>query len=636
MKSSKGLIVVVIGVSGVGKTTIAQALADKLHLECIDADDYHPPENISKMSQGHALNDDDRRPWLDTLNSILIRSSDKGIVLACSALKESYRQRIAKNLSDQLRWVVLHGDFNLIQKRMESRDHFMPSNLLRSQFKTWEEPEYGIKINVKNNPTEIIQTVIENLDMEQKAKIGLIGLGVMGKSLSRNIARRGIKVSVYNRHVTGSEEGVAENFVQAYDEMASSDGYDDIKQFVDSLASPKAVFLMVNAGPAVDSVIQELVPLLDEGDLIIDGGNSHYKDTERRFHDLKDKGIGYIGSGVSGGEEGALNGPSIMPGGGADAYDKVKDILTAITAVDDDGTKCCAYIGAGGAGHFVKMVHNGIEYGEMQLIAEVYGLLRHHMNYTPEQISKLFDEWGQTECGSYLLEITAVLLKKKEGERHLIDLILDKAGNKGTGGWTTVAAIELGVAIPTLTAALFARYQSAQYDQRQKASSIYSNSNSSIQIDSEQLRLAYQVARIINHHQGYDLIAAASKEYDWGINYRELSRIWTNGCIIRSKLMVQISGFDFTEPDLLLQAPLQEYVQEHKSKLQNIISESTKCGISAPCFFSSLSYLNGYTEHRSLANMIQAQRDFFGAHTYERVDAVRGEKFHTNWLEKID
>lgn len=631
MEASKGLMVIVAGVSGVGKTTIAQALAIELQLDFIDADDFHPQANVLKMRQGQALNDDDRVPWLDALNAALIKDKPNGVVLACSALKEKYRARISKGIEKQVCWVVLQGDFSLIQRRMEARQHFMPSSLLLSQFKAWEEPDYGIKINVDNDPDVIVQSVIKNLKMEQKANIGLIGLGVMGKSLSRNIARRGIRISVYNRHVAGSEEGVAETFIQDYDEMAASQGYDDLKKFVDSLATPKSIFLMVNAGAAVDAVIGELLPMLAKGDLIIDGGNSHYKDTERRYNKLKEKGVGYIGSGVSGGEEGALNGPSIMPGGNADAYQSVKGILTAIAAVDDHGTKCCSYIGRGGAGHFVKMVHNGIEYGEMQLIAEVYGLLRHQMMYTPEQISTLFDQWNQTECGSYLLEITAVLLKKKEGENYLIDLILDRAGNKGTGGWTTAAAIELGVAIPTLTAALFARYQSSQYDQRQKAASVYSEKMVGLTLDVERLRRAYQVARIINHHQGYDLISAASKEYGWGINFKELSRIWTNGCIIRSKLMVDISLFDFSEPELLLQAPLKEYVIKHRKHLQEIVSLASNSSISAPCLFSSLSYLHGYVEKRSLANIIQAQRDFFGAHTYERLDASRGEKFHANW-----
>ena len=626
-------IFIVIGVSGVGKTTIGKLLADELGKTFFDADDFHPAANIQKMKNGNPLNDEDRMPWLQNLNQKLKETSlQNGCTLACSALKDIYRSEIMKGLASKVHWVVLNGSMELIQKRMEERNHFMPVSLLQSQFDTWEEPTEGIKVNIKNSPEEIIKIIKEKIEMKVKAEIGLIGLGVMGKSLSRNIASRGIPISVYNRHVEGKEENIAQDFIKQYDEMSNAGGFDDMKTFVESLALPRKVFLMVNAGSAVDQVINSLKEYLEEGDIIIDGGNSHYKDTERRFHDLASDKILFIGTGVSGGEEGALKGPSIMPGGSAIGYESVAKILESIAAKDVQGSQCCAYIGSGGAGHFVKMVHNGIEYGEMQLIAEVYGILRYSLKKSPEEISKIFAGWSLGECASYLLEISTDILKRKEGDQYLVDLILDKAGNKGTGSWTTIAACELGVAIPTLTAALFARYQSSFYDERQQAAEIYAVKEELIELEIEELRIAYQLARIINHHQGYDLISKASDQYDWSINYKDLSRIWTNGCIIRSNLMEKISQSPANDPNILMNPTLNTQVLDSRPVLNKVVSIISQTNISAPCMSSALSYLNAFAEKRSLANMIQAQRDYFGAHTYERVDAERGQKFHTEWI----
>jgi len=628
----KNHIIIVIGVSGTGKTTIGKKLAAQLNLPFIDADDFHPISNLEKMKSGFPLNDDDRFPWLNILNKELIKATnEKGIVLGCSALKESYRVLLSKNMNQKIHWVILQGDQKMIQERMMNRNHYFKPEMLQSQFDTWEVPNYGYKINIKKSPEDIIKKIIEHNFMEKKSEIGLIGLGVMGKSLSRNIARNNIVISVYNRHVDGVEENVAKDFVNQYEELKDTPGFDDIKAFTDSLQSPKTIFLMVNAGKAVDAVINDLKPHLSAGDIIIDGGNSHFKDTERRLQELQSDEILYIGTGVSGGEEGALKGPSIMPGGSKVAFDSFGGILKKIAAKDATGATCCAYIGRGGAGHFVKMVHNGIEYGEMQLIAEVYGVLRYSLGKTNEEISTIFNDWAATDSASYLLEITADILTKKENEIHLVDLILDKSGNKGTGSWTTIAACELGVAIPTLTAALFARYQSAQYDMRQSAAQKYEAADFSLAINLEELRMAYQLARIVNHHQGYDLIAAASKQYDWGINFKDLSRIWTNGCIIRSKLMVQISQSINDDGNILMHDSFYPLVHNNRLTLNKIVSQISATNISAPCLSSTLSYLNGFTEKKSLANIIQAQRDYFGAHTYERIDSPRGEKFHTNW-----
>ena len=627
-------VYIIIGVSGSGKSTIAKLLSEKIGAKYLDADDFHSKENVAKMSQGISLTDEDRWPWLSAINENLAQT-DTRIVLACSALKEMYRKHLAKGIESKVEWIILEGELDLIASRMRKRDHFMPLELLQSQFDTWEKPDYGIHVNIEQNPENIIDGII-NYKMGSKSEIGLIGLGVMGQSLSRNIANKGFRLSVYNRQVEDKEVDVAHNFVKAYPELSEVLPFDDMLGFVQSLESPRSIFLMVNAGAAVDAVIASLLPHLDEDDIIIDGGNSHYKDTERRCEELLTQHkVHYVGTGVSGGEEGALKGPSIMPGGSPKGYQKIEQIFTTIAAKDYAKSNCCAFIGKGGAGHFVKMVHNGIEYGEMQLLAEVYGVLRFHMGKSLNQISDILSDWLGTDVASYLLEITQDIMLHQEDGGPIIDIILDKAGNKGTGSWTTIAACELGVAIPTLTAALFARYQSSYLDVRKSAALSYNFAQKGkTEISLENLCAAYRQARIINHHQGYELIAAASENYNWQIDFKELSRIWTNGCIIRSKLMEQIStALDNEQPSLLLNETISAPLRGEKiCALSQLVSAISNLDISAPCFSSALSYFRAFTEERSLANVIQAQRDYFGAHTYERVDRPRGEKYHTQWL----
>ncbi len=628
------LIYIVIGVSGSGKSTIAEQLSDKISAKYLDADVFHSKDNVAKMSQGISLTDEDRWPWLTAINEVL-RNSNSKIVLACSALKENYRKELTKGIASKVVWIILEGDIDLIANRMRKRDHFMSLELLQSQFDTWEKPNYGVQVNVAEHPENIINRIL-NYSMGSKSEIGLVGLGVMGQSLSRNIAGKGFRLSVYNRHVDEKEVDVAKNFVAAYSELSEVLPFDDMVGFVQSLERPRSIFLMVNAGAAVDAVIASLLPHLNEDDVIIDGGNSHYKDTERRHEELAKHLIHYVGSGVSGGEKGALKGPSIMPGGSAKGYEKIEKIFTTIAAKDYGNSNCCAFVGNGGAGHFVKMVHNGIEYGEMQLLAEVYGILRFNLGKSLDEISDVLKSWLETDVASYLLEITQdIMLHQEEGKR-IIDVILDKAGNKGTGSWTTIAACELGVAIPTLTAALFARYQSSCIDIRKSAAQSYkfATEDTAAEISIEDLRIAYQQARIINHHQGYELIAAASENYNWQIDFKELSRIWTNGCIIRSKLMEQISvELSNGQPSLLLNETISALLRgERINTLAQVVSAVSNLKISIPCFSSALSYFHAYTEERSLANVIQAQRDYFGAHSYERVDRPRGEKYHTQWL----
>jgi len=598
------LIYIIAGVSGVGKTTIGKALAQSLEIPFLDADDFHPSINLDKMSKGIALTDEDRRPWLESLNTIL-REHTTSVVLACSALKEKYRTSLTRKLSESIQWIFLTTDIATLTNRMASRDHFMPVSLLQSQLDTLELPDYGQFIEASLDKKTIISTIIND---EMKAELGLIGLGVMGKSLARNFARNKIKINVFNRHVDGSEVDVAINFVASHPEMAQSTGFDKLDTFVESLARPRKIMLMVNAGSAVDQLIGQLTPLLDEGDILIDGGNSHYKDTQRRYEQLQTESIHYIGTGVSGGEQGALLGPSIMPGGSVEAYQKVGPLLEKIAAKDKEDQACCDYIGKGGSGHFVKMVHNGIEYGEMQIIAEVYGILRYAAGYNLQQIADLFSSWNSTDLGSYLLEITSKILTHTEGEGYLIDLILDRAGNKGTGSWTTIAACELGVPIPTLTAALFARYQSAFKEQRLATAQNYpSEIQTLISIDEESLKLAYQQARIINHHQGFDL------------------------CIIRSQFMEKVSTHINASESIIDNEKLAAPLNDNGAALMGLVSEIANTSISHPCLSSAMDYLKAYVQPDSLANIIQAQRDYFGAHTYERKDKEPGQKFHTQW-----
>lgn len=464
-----------------------------------------------------------------------------------------------------------------------------------------------------------------------KKQLGLIGLGVMGKSLARNFARNGIKMGLYNRFVAGSEEQVAEKAIANHQELAGASGFEDLGAFVKDLESPRKIFLMVPAGTATDMIIEELIPLLSAEDLIIDGGNAHYKQTEKRSQLLASHGIHFLGTGVSGGEAGALNGPSIMPGGSTEAYEMAKSFLEAIAAVDKNDKACCGYIGKGGAGHFVKMVHNGIEYAEMQFIAELYGIMRFAWGYSPEKIANVFESWLSTPVTGYLLEIAVDILRKKEGEVPMIDLILDKAGNKGTGSWTTIAACELGVPVPTLSAALFARYQSAFKRDRTEASNHYPQQITNTENNEQQLLKAYETARIINHHQGFHLINVASETYDWGISLSEVSRIWTDGCILRSALAEEAVPLLLETSNLLLHPEIIKRTIDGLSALRKMVAESSLSGSAIPCLSSALSYMEIFSKDQSTANMIQALRDYFGAHRFQRKDDPEGPFHHIKW-----
>lgn len=625
------MIYIIMGVSGVGKTTIGKGLSQRLNIPFYDADDFHPKTNKDKMASGLPLQDEDRWPWLDLIVTNYADWKRTGAVLACSALKEKYRERLQID-NDEVQLIYLSASYDIVQKRLSERSaHFFDPNLLQSQYDALEEPKKGIVCNALLDKEIVLDTIMNTIQNEQTSQLGVIGLGVMGKSLSRNFANHNISLSLYNRHVEGIEEHIATDFIETYSELQHCKGFDDIKAFVTSLSLPRKIFLMVNAGPAVDAVVEGLLPYLSDGDVIMDGGNSHYLDTERRVKELQKKNIHFMGVGVSGGEEGALRGPSIMPGGTDTGYKQIGNFLEAIAAKDQYGNACCAKVGLGGSGHFVKMIHNGIEYAEMQLITEVYDILRTHCSLTLEEIATTFDTWNTSNENSYLLEISSKILRKKEDGIPLIDVILDKAKQKGTGSWSTTAALQIGTPFDTIAQAVLARIISSEKQQRLKASQVYAIDKKELNnLSVATIREAYQTARIINHAIGFESLRKASTHYDWKLNLSEIARIWTNGCIIRSTLMEELSvdlrGDDTT---ILFYPRIVHIVKEGQLALKEVVQHAISSGASVPVLSAAINYFNALIQGDSAANMIQAQRDFFGAHTYERKD--KEGSFHTIW-----
>jgi 6-phosphogluconate dehydrogenase len=462
-----------------------------------------------------------------------------------------------------------------------------------------------------------------------KTEIGVIGLGVMGKSLSRNLARNGFKLSIYNRHVDGKEENIAVDLQSAYPELESSLPFDDLAAFVKSLELPRKIILMVNAGPAVDHVLGSLSSILEAGDMVIDGGNSHFEDTHRRIASMKERGFHFIGAGISGGEEGALTGPSIMPSGDEKAYSQVQKYLESIAAKDADGNPCCTYIGRQGSGHFVKMIHNGIEYAEMQLLAECYSILK-SQGLSNEEIAAVFESWMKDQ-GSYLLRITVDILRKKEGEEYLLDNILDKAGNKGTGKWAAISIADFGEPATLIPAALFARYLSFFKEQRQVAANTFATTGNNEDLPILHLKEAYQFSRIINHHQGFSLIARVSDQHHWNVDLSEIARIWTEGCIIKSDFMKQLVDLLKSESAILFNDQLSPIVRQTHASAQSVVIGCIRKEIYIPCLLEATNFFHGLKTADSSANLIQAQRDYFGAHTYQRKDDLSGNSYHTKW-----
>ena len=470
----------------------------------------------------------------------------------------------------------------------------------------------------------------------ESSSIGLIGLAVMGENLVLNMESKGFSVSVFNRST-----GKVDAFLQNRAKGKRITGTYTLKELVGSLERPRKVMMMVKAGQPVDELIDQLVPLLDPGDIIIDGGNSHFPDTTRRTLYVESKGLLYIGTGVSGGEEGALLGPSIMPGGSKKAWPLVRPILQTIAAKIEDGSPCCEWIGEEGAGHFVKMVHNGIEYGDMQLICETYQVMKDLLGMTPDDMSRLFEDWNQGELHSYLIGITADILHHKDSDgTPLVDRILDTAGQKGTGQWTVQAALNLGIPLTLISEAVFARSLSAMKEERVNASKtlLFHASrimrHASLSIDD--LRHALYATKIISYAQGYMLMQAGAREYGWNLNPGAIARVWRGGCIIRSAFLGKIEEAFSRNPDLknlLLDPYFAGIVNEAQDPLRKVISEAILQGIPVPAFTAALNFFDGYRSERLPANLLQAQRDYFGAHTYERVDRERGEFFHTQWKQ---
>ena len=470
-----------------------------------------------------------------------------------------------------------------------------------------------------------------------KRTFGVIGLAVMGENLALNVESRGFPIAVYNRTASKTKEFMETRAVGKDVKAAYS-----LEEFVQILERPRKILVMVKAGPPVDAVIEQLKPLLEEGDMIIDGGNSLYEDTERRTRDLESTTkLGFVGMGVSGGEEGALHGPSLMPGGTEFAYRELEPILTKIAAQVDDGP-CVTYVGPGGAGHYVKMVHNGIEYGDMQLIAEAYDVLKNGLGLSNQQLQETFTEWNRTdELNSYLIEITADIFKYVDPEtgHHLVDLILDSAGQKGTGRWTVLSSLELGVPIPTIYAAVNARVMSAYKDERVAAAKELPGPGETYPGDADlfvdKVRDALYCSKMCSYAQGMALIAKASQEFNYNISLPESARIWKGGCIIRAGFLDKIRKA-FAEnpglPNLLLAPEFKQSILDRQEAWREVLVLANKLGIPVPAFSSSLDYFDSYRRANLPQNLTQAQRDYFGAHTYERTDKPRGEFFHTEWM----
>lgn len=474
-------------------------------------------------------------------------------------------------------------------------------------------------------------------EKKQLADIGMIGLAVMGENLALNMERNAYTVAVWNY-----ETALVDHFMNNRGKNKKFIPAHTIQAFVNSITRPRKIMMMIRAGEPVDMVIEQLLPFLDKGDILIDGGNSNYFDTNRRYELLKEKGIYFVGSGVSGGEEGALHGPSLMPGGAIEAWSEIKTIFQSISAKLEDGTPCCDWVGDAGAGHFVKMVHNGIEYGDMQLIAEAYHLLSSIGGLNTDELHEVFAEWNKADLNSYLIEITADIFTKKDNDGSpLIDKILDAAGQKGTGKWAVHTALDLGNPLTLISESVFARSLSAMKEERVKASKILNAPSLTKASDKrkfiQEVKDALYASKIISYTQGFTLFREAAKEYGWSLNYSGIAQMWRGGCIIRSAFLEKIQKAFNANPDLenLLFDPFFKKETEKSEKgWRTVIAKAVTNGIPVPALSSALAYYDGYRTERLPANLIQAQRDYFGAHTYERTDKPRAEFFHTKWTDE--
>ncbi len=476
--------------------------------------------------------------------------------------------------------------------------------------------------------------------MEKKCDIGLVGLAVMGENLVLNMESKGFSVAVFNRTVTRVDE-----FISGRGKGKNIVGCHSVEELVAKLKRPRKVMLMVKAGAPVDAFIDQVMPHLEQGDIIIDGGNSHFPDTIRRTKMLEEKGLLYIGTGVSGGEEGALLGPSIMPGGSSAAWPAVKPIFQAISAKVEDGSPCCEWVGDDGAGHYVKMVHNGIEYGDMQMICEAYNLMKNILGMSAAEMHEVFTDWNKGELDSYLIEITRDILSTIDPEtgKPVVDVILDTAGQKGTGKWTSTSALDLGAPAPTIAEAVFARCLSAIKEERVAASKVLSGPEKSScsgecdrQAFIEDIRKALYASKVCSYAQGYQLLKLAAADYGWSLNYGEIALMWRGGCIIRARFLGDIKAAFDKNPqlsNLLLDDFFKQIIDDCQTSWRKVVAAAAMNGVPVPAFSSALAYYDSLRSEVLPANLLQAQRDYFGAHTYERVDQPRGKFFHTTWTE---
>lgn len=477
------------------------------------------------------------------------------------------------------------------------------------------------------------------MSIQNKTDVGLIGLAVMGENLALNMASKGWSVSVYNRTVPGVEEGVVERFVNGRAKGLNIEGFTDIAAFVDSIALPRKIMMMVRAGSAVDELMEQLFPLLSPGDILIDGGNSNYEDTNRRVALAESKGFLFVGAGVSGGEEGALNGASIMPGGSVAAWPEVKPILQSIAAKASDGTPCCDWIGPAGSGHFVKMIHNGIEYGDMQLIAEAYWVMKNLLDLENDEMANVFSHWNEGKLRSYLIEITANILRHTDKSGgYLLDKILDTAGQKGTGKWSVINAMELGMPLGLIATAVFERSLSAQKELRETASRQFQCKRTQAVYNKPELvkeiYAALYASKLVSYAQGFAVLQRASDTFGWKLDLASIARMWRGGCIIRSIFLNDIAAAFETKdkPKNLLLAPyFRDEIKGLLSGWKTLVVQAMHEELPVPAFSSALNYFYSLVSANLPANMIQAQRDYFGAHTFERKDELRGQFFHENW-----
>ena len=628
------MIIILTGVSGTGKTTLGKALSAELGGRFFDADSFHSKEAVAKMRAGLALNDTDRQPWLARMNAFLRDCPDEALILlACSALKEQYREALVSGLPpERVYWVHLQGHSDLVRERLlQRRGHFMGAALLDSQIAAYEPPVGGIVLDISEDIPTLLGRVKTGLPTVH-GDLGLVGLGVMGTALARNLADKGFRLALYNRHLEGKEEDVAAKAVATYPELHTALAFAQIPAFIAALSRPRIIFLMVEAGTAVDILLDQLLPHLDAGDVVVDGGNSFYKDTERRQQQLSGKGIAWIGAGISGGEEGALSGPSIMPGGDKAAFEQVKATFFAIAAKNERAEPCCAYMGTGGAGHFVKMAHNAIEYAEMQLIAELYAHLRYDQQWEVSEIAYLLEDWNQGEAGSYLLEITCDILRYEDTDGTLLlDKISDQAASKGTGNWALMTAAELGVPVPSLAAGLFSRYLSALKSERVALSALVPGPGTLRVPEIGTLQQAFQFARTMNHLQGLHLVRTASAYYGWQLDIAELLKTWSAGCILRSHLLSVLRVDVASATGIFDLASVASLIRTHLNAYQETVACLSGSSQAYPVFAAGLDYAKYLGTGEGNANLIQAQRDYFGAHGYRLSEDPEGPLHHADW-----